>query len=294
METYIKVLLVDDNKDYCDSLADIALNNNLKVISKLNWEEAFPLLKTDTRIEFVILDGKGKITGDQQVEKVNFANHAIDEIKAWSYEQGKHIPFCINTGFMDKFDTLEGKVQMFGKNQRDTKRMFDYIKEEVEKTGYRTLRRKFPDAYKAFDQGIVAVKFEHTLNEIIDCYLKEDYRKKNLNVQRDLLEAILRALNHPIPAIPDSYFYENGQPDLAESIKFLEGRVPQDKSQRIKFLPPADIRSALRKLKESTNSFSHLKEDDVVKYPFLANFYLIMEILCWLPDFVDEHYKNYV
>ena len=54
------------------------------------------------------------------------------------------------------------------------------------------------------------------------------------------------------------------------------------------------IKSAIRKVKESGNEFSHLKDEDIVKYPFLSNSFLLFEILIWLPEFVEEHYPNYI
>ena len=49
-----------------------------------------------------------------------------------------------------------------------------------------------------------------------------------------------------------------------------------------------------RKIKESTNGYSHLTEDEIVKTPFIANIYGFVEILEWLPKFVEVNYKNYI
>lgn len=57
---------------------------------------------------------------------------------------------------------------------------------------------------------------------------------------------------------------------------------------------PKGIKSAFRKLKESTSEYSHLSEEAILKLPFLANTFLLMEILEWLPDFVEKNYKNYI
>ncbi|MCB0747222.1 MAG: hypothetical protein KDC90_07125, partial [Ignavibacteriae bacterium] len=57
---------------------------------------------------------------------------------------------------------------------------------------------------------------------------------------------------------------------------------------------PQEIKSAFRKLKESTSGFSHLSDDDIVKTPFSANMFLLMEVLEWLPEFVETNYKNHI
>ena len=35
-------------------------------------------------------------------------------------------------------------------------------------------------------------------------------------------------------------------------------------------------------------------EEDIVKYPFISNSFLLFEILTWLPEFAETHYKNYI
>lgn len=290
----IKVLLVDDKEDYCESLAGVARMNHLQVVYALDWETGFELLKKDSRIEFVILDGKGKIEADQEREKGNFVIRAMNDLNAWNHQQRKYIPFCVNTGFLDNFENLEGNVEVFEKNARSRDRMFQYIREEVEKSEYRTLRKRFPEAFKAFDRGIISSKYEYLLLEMIKSHNGEDYRKKNLTTQRDIIEACFVGLNNPIPFIPDELFDRRKNPVMEHCLKFLEGRRINRQEFPRPYELPEDIKAAFRKVKESSSQYSHLSEEAVVKYPFLANFYLIMEILCWLPEFVDEHYENYI
>lgn len=295
MADMIRILLVDDKEDYCESLVGVAGINDLEVVYALDWETGFDLLKKDSRIEFVILDGKGKIEADQEREKGNFVIRAMHDLNAWNHQQKKHIPFCVNTGFLDNFENLEENVEVFEKNARSRDRMFRYIREEVEKSEYRTAKLLFPEPFEVFDKAIIDFKYQHLLLDLIKCHQKGDYRKKNISVQRDLWEALLWSLNSPIPCIPDALY--DRKPNHESCTRFLEKRAAKGSDKKYYELDvevPDVMKGALRKLKESVNQYSHLDDEEILKYPFLSNFYLLMEVLCWLPEFVDEHYKNYI
>lgn len=294
MATIIKVLLVDDKEDYCQSLVGIGRQNNLNIVYELDWEKGFEVLKSDPKIEFVILDGKGKIEEDQEVEKDNFVFRAISDITKWSGLNKKHMPFCVNTGFIERFEALDGNAKIFQKTEKDRDEMFQYIKDEVANSLYRTIRMQFNESFEVFDSGIIHKSHEHLLIDIIIAYQNQDYRKKNLNVQRDLLEAVFKSLNNPIPCLPAAFFdvTRSNKPNLEYCTKFIENRDVN--GQRILLPVPQSIKSAFRKLKESTSEYSHLSEEVELKIPFLANTFLLMEILEWLPNFVQTHYQNYI
>ena len=57
---------------------------------------------------------------------------------------------------------------------------------------------------------------------------------------------------------------------------------------------PTDIKAAFRKLKESTSRFSHLDDEVIVKLPFSSNTLLLLEVLEWLPEFVETNYNSYI
>lgn len=298
MTTPVRVLLVDDKEDYCKSLSGPARHHNIQIVYNLDWETGFERLKKDPLIEFVILDGKGKIEADQETEKDNFVIRAMLDIDKYAKGIQKDIPYCVNTGFMERFGSLEGNVTIFEKSDGQRDKMFQFILDEVIQSKYRTLRLPFEEAFDAVDMGIISKDYEALLIEIIESYNKKDFRKKNINVQRDLFEAILKSLNTSIPCIPKSLFNEkNGAPNHESCTRFIEDRsaLGSDKKKHKINLPvPQNIKSAFRKLKESTNEYSHLSDEVIVKIPFLANTFLLMEILEWLPGFARTHYKNHI
>jgi hypothetical protein len=295
MATIIKVLLVDDKEDYCQSLVGIGRQNNLNIVYELDWEKGFEVLKNDPKIEFVILDGKGKIEEDQEIEKDNFVIRAMKDIDNWSNQKKQNMPYCVNTGFMDSFGALDGNVKIFEKSEKDRNDMFKFIRTEVENSPYRSIRKNFNEAFIIFDKGIIDKSHEHLLIEIITAYQNNDFRKKNLTVQRDLFEAIFISLRNPIPCIPPSLFYDNGKPNLGWCTTFMEDRNIRDRyntEQRLNKIVPNDIKSSFRKIKESANQYSHLADETELKLPFISNTFLLMEILEWIPKFVEQHYKN--
>lgn len=291
MKKPVKVLLVDDKEDYCQSLSGASRHKNIQIVYKLDWETGFEELQKDLHIEFVILDGKGKIEADQEIERGNFVIRAMQDIKAYSHQTLRDIPFCVNTGFIDNFEVLEDNVKIFEKNDQQREKMFDYIHKQVSNSEYRTIRKSFNEAFKVFDIGIVEKKHEKLLLSIIKAYQEKDYRKINITTQRDLLEAILISLNDPLPCIPIALYNNNDNPIHEYCTRFLEGKnvdrhVLNDHIPRV-------ISAAFRKLKESTNQYSHLADEHLLKTPFLANTFLLMEILEWLPEFAEVHYENY-
>lgn len=116
--TPIKVLLIDDEKDYCVALAGEARQYNIQIIDAQNLEIGLQLLKDDATFQFVILDGKCLMDEDQEIPKENFVHAAIESIKELKHTDNRIIPFCVNTGFMkDLSSSLEGRAKVFQKDQ---------------------------------------------------------------------------------------------------------------------------------------------------------------------------------
>ena len=296
MDRIVKGLIVDDKLDYCESLCGAARNRNINLIYSLDWESGFIKLQEQKDIEFVILDGKGKIEEDQAVESEKFALRAIRDIDRFSKDSYRYLPFCVNTGYMDNFELFEDEVKIFEKADANREPMFDYLLAEVSKSGYHKARHLFPETFEIFDLNILEQKHQHLLIDFIKCLGDKDYRKKNVPVLRDLFEAVLKSLNNPLPVIPDALFKDDGSPNLAHCVRFLEGRdtTAADGSTHLfnKSLP-VGIQTILRKLKEDTSEYSHLNDNEIIKYEFLSNAYSMLELLVYIPKFAQENYSNY-
>lgn len=300
-----KVLWLDDEHENFQSIKDEALLENVRLIGYTNANDGgLELSKNHANYDAVILDGLFLRTEESDISNVAFGDVAkiLVELKS----KGILMPWFIFSGqpsfVKDKNSLVEifkedasanGKV--FDKNKdEDFVELLNEIKTAANLNPVRKLKMESPEAFLPFDLNIIDKSFEPILIEILFALQNKDYTKKNLNVQRDLLEAIYRTLNNPIPCIHDSFFdnAKNDKPNLEWCTRFMEDR--EVNGQKLNKPVPQSIKSALRKLKESTSEYSHLSEETIIKLPFLSNTFLLMEILEWLPDFVKTHYKNYI
>lgn len=286
-----KILWIDDEYKKQEDFIGAAEQEDLDVIPFESHEEGIGELEANPGYHAVILDAKVKHKKSDTVSNLNGLRASRDFLI--EYNKSSYLPYFIFTGQPD-YTTNEMFQQSFGKyfiKGNDNEALFKAVLQSQTDRPEIQARKDFAESFKAFDKGILGKKEKKIFLEIIDSFEEKDYRKKNINTQRDFLEAIFISLNNPIPCIPPRLF-KNGKPNQEWCTKFMENRVVDN--HKINKNVPGDVKAAFRKLKESTNQYSHLNDEAEVKYPFLANFYLIHEILCWLPEFVDEHYENYV
>jgi len=292
----IKVLWIDDEYKKQDSLIGDAEQDGIDIFPFESHEEGIEELKKNPNYHAVILDAKVKEKKDDIVTNLNGLRASRDFLIEFNKEQ--YLPFFIFTGQPD-YTENEIFEQSFGKfytKGLDNEKLFQDIIKVQEQRKESQARNDYPNSFKAFDHGILGATDKNNLLEIINCFDEKDYRKKNINTQRDLLEGIFIGLNSPVPCIPNTFF-KRGKPNQEWCVRYLESRPTKDGNGdefRLDKNISQDIKSAIRKLKESTNQYSHLNDEVEVKLPFLSNFYLIHEVLCWIPKFCDDpDYRNY-
>ncbi|QGK73214.1 hypothetical protein [Flavobacterium sp. SLB02] len=303
-----KVLWFDDQHEEFEIDKEKAIIENIKLIGYSNSKEGIPELRHNYKdYDAIILDGlffKEKGQKGTDIDQTAFGEVAkvLNELKAKSII----LPWFIYSGqpsfVKDKNDLLEvlkdktfanGKV--FDKNRdEDFIELMNEIKTASDLNPIRKIKVTNPEAFSPFDLNIIDKSYEPILIEIITALENEDYAKKNLNVQRDLLEAIYKTLNAPIPCLHNSFFdnTRNNKPNLEWCTRFMEDRDVN--GHKLNKAVPQSIKSAFRKLKESTSEYSHLSEEAILKLPFLSNTFLLMEILEWFPGFVKTNYPNYI
>lgn len=307
-----KVLWFDDEHKTLELIKEEALIADIKLVGFADAVTGLKELQESYKeYHAVLLDGlffkNENDTGDvQSSEAFGEVAKVLGNFKA----NGIIIPWFIYSGqksfvkdknvLVDVFsDVAFANGKIFDKNKdEDFVELCNEIKIAADKNPITQARRTFPEVFIPFQNGIIDTKHEHLLLDILISYMNCDYRKKNVTVQRDLLEAIFKSLNNPIPYLKNEFFddRQNGRPNLENCVKLVEGRrvyirgVEFSSDKRIK----KTIQSAFRLLKESTSELSHLNDNEIVKYPFLNNTFLLLQILIWLPEFVEEHYKNYI
>lgn len=291
----INAFIIDDKQDYIDSLKISARAKRILLKSNTNLETGIEEIKNDKSIDFVILDGKCFVDEDQELTGTTSSNipiRAKSKIDDINREQNRSILYCVNTGFYDDLqNSFEGVFEIFKKD--DSKILLNYIINEVSQSEKYKLRNKFSDVWPVFDHQIVDVKYEPFLLDILSSLEKGDFRKKNFSPMRDFLEAVYHGLIN-IGCIPNTFLNQYGNPNLESCTRYMEQRPTNDSNHNIHSLAnpvTQEMKSAFRKLKESTNAFSHLCDEDIIKTPFISNTYLLLELLEWLPSFKKKYYS---
>src|SRR5690606_1918514 len=293
----LQVLWIDDEWEIQKDLIGEAEHSGIDLHPAESHEEGMEILVSKPGFfNAVILDAKVKFKKDSQKADLNGLRASRDRLI--EINQTQYLPSFIFTGQPDYLDNdifRESYGDFFVKGS-DNRRLYQAIKEATSKSEEMKARKEYPEAFICFDKGILNSNSKSLFIEIANNLRLEDYRKKNINVQRDFFESIFHALNDSIPCIP-SFCFPNGRPNQEWCTIFMEDRAVRDNhgnSEKLNKPIPKDIKGAFRKLKESTNGYSHLSDEDLVKAPFIANTYTILEVLVWLPVFIEEHYKNFI
>ena len=292
MEKPYKVLFVDDDIRYASPLVDSAFKHNLELIYFENWEEAISNLDDNfSDYQAVIIDGKGKKTKDSQGDDPSHVRRAIEDLSERK-GQGNYIPYVILSKYLEIREYME--MELFFEKGIDEEKMFHFLIKSIEESEVIKIKTKYSKAFRPFDLNILNIKYVHMLMEMLKCIENQDYKKKNLNTIRDLLEAIFLTLADSFNCIPDSFINQNGKPTLEWCVLFFAGKEVKDGYNdyyKIPFTIPGYIHRILRYIKDISSEFSHFNENEIVKNPFISASYAMLEILEWLPHFIEENYE---
>jgi hypothetical protein len=295
------ILWIDDDYKTQEDFISFAEQLEIDIYPFESHEEG--MISLDSKPDFyhaVILDAKVKNGKDDTVTNLDGLKASRDLLIEMNKDT--YLPYFIFTGQTD-YTTHEIFIQSYGKfytKGDDNDVLIKDIIKACQEHPEIQAQKSYPEVFLPFDKNILSESCKKLLIDIIQNIENKNYAKKNLTTQRDLLEAIFKSLNNPIPCIPNSFFnsLQNNRPNLAWCVMFFEDRrdVKDANGQLHKLNKKIDesIKAAFKKVKESTSEFSHLKDEDIVKYPFISNSFLLFEILTWLPEFVETHYKNYI
>jgi hypothetical protein len=292
-EIRISVLIIDDDKDYCESLAGSALMVDVDLKSSTNLEDGIEILRTDTSIMFVILDGNCFLNSDQESTSFtseNIPHHAKGIIDEINRDQDRLIGYCVNTGFVnDLKKSFDGIFKVFDKDQKSAE-LFSYIKAFVTDSPLYKLKIKYRACFEVFEKGIIELVHEKLLVDTLNCIENRDYRKKNFGPMRDLFEASLLGLIYkgllPIEFLDSRR--EKVVPSQEWCVLYLSGKATIDANNNVHQIPITihkAMTSTIRKIKEGLNDNMHLSDETILKYEFLSNAFALLEFLVWLPEY---------
>tara|TARA_R110000851_G_scaffold256188_1_gene408604 strand:+ start:14182 stop:15066 length:885 start_codon:yes stop_codon:yes gene_type:complete len=293
----IETLWIDDQWKLQEDFIGEAEQFGINIYPFDNGEDGMKELKEKKDFyHSVILDAKVKLSHDS--EKIGLEGLTYSRDILITINEHKYMPYFILTGQPDYMETnmfREAYGEFYTKGD-DNSLLFNAIIDSAKKHSEIQARTDFPESFNCFDLGILSTKSKSLYINMLSSFRQDDFKKANLNDQRDLLESLFLDLHDPIPCIP-LFCFPNGRPNQEWCTRFLEGYETSNfmgASAKLDKNIPRNIQATFRKIKESTNGYSHLTEDEIVKTPFIANIYGFVEILEWLPKFVEVNYKNYI
>lgn len=208
MKTY-KILLIDDEKEVCESLTDFAsqfgiteFDTDIIITDCQNWQDGAEILEKEY-FHALILDAKCMIDSDQEVENFDFLTIALERLGEIERKKDRHIPFVVNTGYFGEKETqmmqrliTERKGEIFSKSLPKDE-MFRYLLSEIENAENTKIEKRFPDVFEIFDKGYLDEIFRGHLFKLLKTSNSDDPTeiKKNLALLRSLQEQILQTLN---------------------------------------------------------------------------------------------------
>jgi hypothetical protein len=299
----LKVFWLDDEHEKLKPFKVLAKTKGIELIGYKSIEGISELETKYNLYDAVLFDAKffeneGDVAGSENLSNLPKALERLSKIPK-VFE-----PFILTgQAKLYKDETFSAFIPKYYRKgvTEDNEKLFEDIKTFAFNQDETQIRHEYEEAFEPFNLGIIPERGTSLLIEIIKCFREEDFRKKNLNTQRDLLELVYKSLNNPIPCIPSELFIANqsNRPNLEWCSIYMENReVVVDRIRRISFTCPiiidGEIKPVFRKIMASVNKYSHDNEDELAKAPFKSNMYALLEILEWLPGFVRTNYSAYI
>ncbi len=223
----IHILLIDDEKDYCNSLKTNARNSGILISDFQNLEQGFEELKKELRYKAIIFDAKCMIDKEQEVDNFDFLTIAFDRLKDFELRHKLHLPFAVNTGYFGEKEIAmvgrqvkEKKGKIFSKAEGSDE-LFKYLLAEIEKSEITKYEKEFANVFQVFEKGYLPNNMRGDLINILQN--KENAApskiKDNLATIRRILDEILTSINGMKPTVLPS-----SKSSFMDKIKWLSGQ----------------------------------------------------------------------
>jgi hypothetical protein len=303
----MKILLIDDETDFCKSLQTYARLKGFEISFYTNYDDGFKSLENEqVNYSGVILDArcyKNKNDETLRETKDSAVFYSINKIRELLNKINLHIPFCVNTGFSALFrDNIEAMGIMVFDKLKDRDTMLEWLREEIARIPENKIRSEFPDVFEVFRLGYLDRKSETILLKIIISLNKEytDIEDFLFNPVRQILESLYRELNKfDDRLIPGAGInYERNKVNLTWCMLRLsngaEFRDPVTKSLVVKSieppLPPA-LGSILHTVTKIVSTKSHADKSATHSYLIKSVVYGLLEILLWYKSYLKSIQK---
>ncbi len=300
----IHILLIDDEKDYCNTLKTNARRSGILITDFQNLEDGFKELEKELKYKAIIFDAKCMVDDDEEVDKFDFLPIALDRLKEFEQNYNVHLPFVINTGYPDEkeismikkqVETRRGKVFRKG----DEKKLYEHLLDEINKADTTKLEKEYQDVFQVFEKGHLPNNMRDDLIKILkDCKNSTpSVIKGNLARIRTILDEILTKINSQKPSV-----LPNSKRNFMDKIKWLSGQnrvgsgTPANYvGGEIKYQTSSNeyLATAIWKISSEFGSHSLPTNEAFYKafpssYAVQALTYSILEIIIWYIELMDN------
>ncbi|MFH0782297.1 MAG: hypothetical protein V2B20_10155 [Pseudomonadota bacterium] len=284
----IEVLIIEDQKEYVDTLTMLASTRRIKLNHCYSLEEGKEYMVSNKGhlISAVILDVVCLKTADQTVPDPTFISKAIQ------YFDKEHpkLPKAILSGETTTYAGLEtfykGQYEMFQKGPGEDN-LLEFILEESKKSPLFKFANMYPELYEIFEKEYLE---SHVLNKIIKSVNNMNNGdpsaiSDNLGRLRVVLEEIYKKLNQVRPDIVSNSTIERGEVKVNATMKSLyeRGIVEQQGIINQFSWPIYQI---------SSNFGSHSKPTSKdyypTKYTVQALVFALFDLLLWFKTFIED------
>jgi CheY-like chemotaxis protein len=289
MEKTYKVLFVDDDRRYAETLIDRASGKGIELVHFDNWEEAKSELDEHfDAYEAVIVDGKGKLTKDSPGDDQIHVSKALQDLAAMKITP----PFAVLSKYIELKDFHLAEFFEKGKQEME---LFEYLTKAIENSEITQIKRKYSEPFNCFGDKYLERKYEKLLINIIQVFENDKVENpENLlfNPCRIMLEEIFRQIsNAREKVLPHALInYEKQRVALKNCSKYLSGvSVTVDKIpySAPKFLDD-HISQQIQTIIAVCHPSSHEIQDKYSKYTFMSVLWALFDVLIWLKRFIDE------
>ena len=301
----IHVLLIDDEKDYCDSLKTNARISGILIADFQSLDEGLKELEKELKYKAIILDAKCMVDKSQSVDNFDFLPVALDRLKVFEQQYNLHLPFVVNTGYigekelsMVKRQIDERKGKIFSKT--DTKDdLFNYLISEINILEITKFEKDFEKVIQVFEKGYLP---NNMRNDLFKVFQKKDSSnptdiKDNLSTIRRILDEIFSKISSSKPFVLPS-----AKNTFNKKVKHLSGNIQESpvgsgnyipstnkyQASTIEFLSTAIYRISSDFGSHAVPTISARNQPMPTSMTVNSLVYAIMEIILWFTELMDN------
>ena len=290
-----KLIICDDDKNYCDSLAGQFLRESWILEYTRSLEDFIPKMNKEADEFFaVILDIKGMIRNTDEKEKVGFIGDALTFLD----KNHPHVPRVILSAEKKDFENVKiyhPNEKVFQKETDDQDALQTLLKEYADNSEIYKIRAKEPILYETFEKGYLPDKSKPKLDNLLKHVSHLEIMKPAhlFNQCREILEDVFSALNKKSDSYLPNEFFTGKKLNFNNCIRFLNGQDVNIQNyrnrvfQRAKVIPDF-VGSAMYLVHNNSGEGLHTGEVKPSSYTEMTTIYACLDCLKWFKDFMDS------